>query len=361
VKSRAYAVLVVSFLVAQQDAWSAPYTITDIGNLGGSSIQVTGINLNGEVVGAGFTSGGVNHGFLYSAGVLRDLGTLGGTSSFAYGINDSGVVVGYVMTGSSSPRPITYTISGGFTDLGTVGGPATGVGMGINNSGSIVGTAPQAFRYSGGSTQILGTLGGTYSYARAINSSGQIAGYSDTATAGVSHAFSYTTGSGFTDLGTFGGTNSGAQSINDHGQIVGWANNAGGSQRAFSTTGTGPLKDLGTLGGLSSVAFDVNNGGQIVGFSSTGSATHAFLYDGTSMLDLNSLIGPGTGWTLTNAQAINDAGQIAGYGTIGGQTHVFLLSPVPEPATWVSLISGGAVGAFALFRRRKRKSVRRAR
>ena len=51
------------------------------------------------------------------------------------------------------------------------------------------------------------------------------------------------------------------------------------------------------------------------------------------MLDLNTLIAPGSGWILTEARDINDRGQIVGYGQTTQGTRAFLLTPVPEPAT----------------------------
>jgi len=45
--------------------------------------------------------------------------------------------------------------------------------------------------------------------------------------------------------------------------------------------------------------------------------------------NLNNLIPPGSGFTLTDAPAINDNGQIVATGTsnTSGQTHAFLLTP----------------------------------
>ena len=68
---------------------------------------------------------------------------------------------------------------------------------------------------------------------------------------------------------------------------------------------------------------------------------HAFLFNGTTMTDLNTLINPISGWTLVEAQDINDIGQIVGYGfNSGGQEHAFLLTPVPEPSTGFLLCIG---------------------
>ena len=77
----------------------------------------------------------------------------------------------------------------------------------------------------------LGTLGGSNSYGSAINTSGQIVGYYDTATAGIRHAFLYDGVHGMRDLNSliepFSSTAlTYAAGINDNGQIV--ANNANG-------------------------------------------------------------------------------------------------------------------------------------
>src|SRR4051812_28169634 len=67
----------------------------------------------------------------------------------------------------------------------------------------------------------LGTLpGGTYSYVRAINESGQVVGSAGTADGEV-HAFRWTPSSGMQDLGTLGGSDSYAQAVNAAGQVTG--------------------------------------------------------------------------------------------------------------------------------------------
>jgi hypothetical protein len=55
---------------------------------------------------------------------------------------------------------------------------------------------------------------------------------------------------------------------------------------------------------------------------------------------LNTLIDPLSGWELLSADGINDAGQIIGIGLIGGENRAYLLTPVPEPATWLMLVLG---------------------
>jgi probable HAF family extracellular repeat protein len=109
------------------------------------------------------------------------------------------------------------------------------------------------------------------------------------------------------------------------------------------------MRDLGTLGGSYSSAYGINNYGKAVGFSKNASdADRAFLYDGTSLVDLNSLIDSALGITLTEARDINDNGQIVANG--GGRAY--LLTPVPEPSSILGLVAFGLTGGVAARRQR---------
>jgi probable HAF family extracellular repeat protein len=180
----------------------------------------------------------------------------------------------------------------------------------------------------------LGTLGGSTSDARGINSSGQVVGAADTVS-GSEHTYLWSSGK-MQDLGTLGGAGSGATAINDAGQVIGSADVAGGGYHAFVGTESG-LLDLGTLpGDKSSIAYGMNAAGQVVGTSLTvkdnGSimATRAVLWMNGIAQDLGSLRSntSNTSSLITDiAYGINAAGQVVGWSTVpSGGPHAFLWS-----------------------------------
>jgi probable HAF family extracellular repeat protein len=91
------------------------------------------------------------------------------------------------------------------------------------------------------------------------------------------------------DLGSLGGTGSFANAINNHGQIVGGSQTASGF---FVWEGGGVLTNLKTLGGYTSNRDAINDARQIVGSSkyqhaSTEGPRQAFLWQNGKMTDLN--------------------------------------------------------------------------
>jgi probable HAF family extracellular repeat protein len=115
------------------------------------------------------------------------------------------------------------------------------------------------------------------------------------------------------DLGTLGGEVSDAIWLNDAGDVVGSADLPGGQIHHAVLWKKGKLHDLGTVDGdACSRGRGLNARGQVVGGSSDcHNFLHAFLWeDGGPMVDLNTLIPPGSGVQLTNAFNINDRGEI---------------------------------------------------
>jgi probable HAF family extracellular repeat protein len=91
----------------------------------------------------------------------------------------------------------------------------------------------------------------------------------------------------------------------------------------------------------------VNDRGQVVGVARTASGdSHAFLYSGGAMLDLNDLVEPGTPWPIIHADGINNLGQIAATAYGGGTYRALRLDPINPTATEVedaSAAGGSAV------------------
>ena len=104
-------------------------------------------------------------------------------------------------------------------------------------------------------------------------------------------------------------------------------------------------------------ALGINEAGQIVGTVFHG-ASSAFLTDGQSSWDLNTLVGPGGEFLLTSASDINDLGQIVGrsFDMRDDTDHFFLLTPTatPEPSSILMFALG--VSAYGLRRWAGRKA-----
>jgi probable HAF family extracellular repeat protein len=232
--------------------------------------------------------------------------------SLAADINPAGFVAGEIRNEDGQRRAVLYR-KGHVTDLGTLGGTDS-YATAINGAGTVTGGALdgsnrwRAFRWhSDGGMRDLGTLGGSSSLGIAINQAGQIAGYADVDD-GSFHAFVHD-GTAMRDLGTFGGRNSYAAGINNGGTVVGAAQLENGYRHAFMWTREGGLRDLGTLGGRISAATAVNDSGMVVGASETADRKwHAFLFDGAKMVDLGAMIREGQSY----ATGINAAGDVVG-------------------------------------------------
>lgn len=154
-----------------------------------------------------------------------------------------------------------------------------------------------------------------------------------------------------TDLGTLGGTRSFGADINNSGQVVGDSFVAGDETIRPFLYSNGVMTDLGSLGGFFASATGINDGGQVVGYADSGHGVHAFFHSNGMMHDLNNLISPDSGWSLTFATDINYNGQITGEGYINGQAHGFIATPavVPVPAAaW--LLGSGLLGLVSLAR-----------
>jgi uncharacterized delta-60 repeat protein len=221
----------------------------------------------------------------------------------------------------------TYNI----VDLGVLGDP-TPESVSVNGSAQAAVTLDdgsgnrEAARYSAGSTQNLGTFGGSESIAADINSSGQVAGTAGTGGSNPTFIAFFWDGSTKQNLGTLGGDYSVGEAMNDSGAVVGFSQtgDASNPEHAFLWQ-NGTMTDLGTLGDVSfdkSEAYAINNNGQIAGQTSVSGTTglsieHAFVRTGGTMTDIGTLNQGDT----SQARGINDAGTVVGWSNIAaGET-----------------------------------------
>jgi len=108
------------------------------------------------------------------------------------------------------------------------------------------------------------------------------------------------------------------QGIANGGLVAGTSVDAAGISRAFLYNGTTSI-DLGSFGGPNSRAFAVNRCGQVAGWGQTAAGIpHAFFYNGT-LHDLGTL-GGAESWGVS----ISTCGKVAGWSTIpSGPRHAF--------------------------------------
>ena len=319
--------------------------ITDLGALPGNNNSAAGsINARGWATGQSQTStidpvAGIPEfrGVLWKDRQIIDLGTLdAGTESLGIYVNDAGQVIGF-STISTEFDPLgffgfpTHTFiweDGVKRDIGTLGGadafPATScsgqprnVVVGMSSINSIPNPSSglptvDYFLWKDGKITDLGNLGGTMTgFTGCANHRDQVIGISTLPGDLIAHAFFWADGR-MTDLGTLGGDNSEAIWLNETGEVAGSADLQDQTHHAVVWQG-GKIHDLGTVpGDPCSRGRGLNARGQVVGGSSDCSNfLHAFVWDeNTAMVDLNTVIPPGSGFQLTNAFNINDRGEI---------------------------------------------------
>lgn len=199
----------------------------------------------------------------------------------------------------------------------------------LNNTGQVVGNSTLAANYGdailvANGTQIsLGTLGGSFSHAAAINDLGQVVGYSAVAGDASIHAFLLTPQGGvwFRDSNLDGRNDlmidlveGEATAINNAGQVVG---TFGGG--AFFWDAVNGITTLGN-----GIPTALNDFGQVIGEGGWGSP---FLWDA-----VNGMTYLDTGGFPTFVKAINNAGQIAG--DMWYAVYPMENNPVPWAVEW---------------------------
>jgi len=338
---------------------------------------------------------------------LGDLGTnsAGHTTARAYAVNDANTAVGwaqkYVDGSDLGWRAVRWDGGGSAaTELGNLGTGGTG-GTGarayaVNDANTAVGYAnkfvagryrgERAVRWDAGGTAptelgILGLdiWGETSAYAFAVNNSNTAVGWTEKYVDGSyrgKRAVRWDDGrTAATELGHIGASPTGetatyAYAVNDANTAVGYAakyiDGIWRGSRAVRWDGGGTAAtELGNLGigsdGFTAArALAVSNANTAVGYAAkyvggSGLGQRAVMWgpDGVAV-DLNTLIDPASGWTLTKACDISEDGLWVGGeglydpGSMPAYDRLWLIQ-VPEPAT-LSLL---ALGGLAMIRRRR--------
>jgi probable HAF family extracellular repeat protein len=258
--------------------WTRTTGMRDLGTLGLGAIGLA-VNGKGEVAGVYYPNETAPpRAFFWSEKTgMVDIGVFpGGTTSTAKGINDAGTVVGWSTNGQNALRAFVWTLAGGMKDPGDLGGPGTGA-TAINNLGVIVGWSDRSGNGGTAATrwvpgrppQDLGTPG-VSSEAVAINDAGLIVGEIDVWVNGVfgRHAMYWRERTGMVDIGTLGGRESGATAVNSVGNIFGYSDVPGGTGwHAFEwSAGTG-MNDIFPATGFTWVSGVLDR--TVVAYSST--------------------------------------------------------------------------------------------
>jgi len=346
---------------------------TDLGVLpGGIGSLVFWISANGLMV--GMSDNGQQdplnptlpqiHAVLWEHGQMTDLGTLeGGYDSGAAAINSRGEIAGEAyntipdansMFGYGYQSRAAYWNNGVVQDLGTLGTGTDAVAGLINERGQVVGmsytsSVPNAlcpgisaFTLTTGSfiwdkkngMKDIGGLGGTCTLANDLNNHGQIVGGSALTGDTQVHPFAWNAATGVIDLLDSSDSSYGfAEAENAHGDVAGgtcdavtcyavlWRKSGGRWQKTYLSTVTD-----------NAFSISVNSSEQVIGNVGTTNGSAPFLWeDGSPLVDLNTLIPPGSGLQLYEADEINDRGEIVVQGLdASGNNHAVLLIPCDE-------------------------------
>lgn len=294
-------------------AGAQTYSLSDLGVLPGKVTSVpAALNNQAQVTGTS-AAGAFQSVFCYDNNkkIMEDVSVIPGSMSRGFGINGFGQMVGDSTFGKG--RTIFHAAlftKGSILDLGT-----------LRNSGL-----------------------SDYSRANGINALGQVVGFTGPKLDSTdSRAFAWTTATGMVDLGTLGGTYAQAVAINDAGFVTGNAqlpaSSIGGIQVSHAfiyqpfAVGIEKMRDLGTLGGRYSYGTFINAKNHVVGYSTVNKnddRIHAFLHDGKKMIDLGSLSGASIKSDISFALGVNASDQVVGYSYTPST-----LQPAPQQVAFI--------------------------
>lgn len=262
-------------------AAAAQAKFTQIDFPGAVTTYVFGIDTAGDMVGYYIDATSVAHGFLLSNGNFTTIDAPAASYTYAVGINDRGQIAG-----GSSVGGFIYDVSTSTFTIRTHPGYGGINAQGINNSGTVVGTAfalnRAKRRYTGfeledGTLSPLPPFPEVNSYANAINNAGDVVGDTSRNPPFYYSSFVCRQGSCQTILG--GIKNPQAYGINDADEIVGGYTPDSGQVPSGFVCQNGVVKQLQVPGQNGTFALGVNNEGEVVGFYvDTDAQIHGFIW-----------------------------------------------------------------------------------
>ncbi len=307
------------------------YVVQDLPLVSPFGARVFDLNDAGTAVGHGLTPALQQHALVWPGAGVVDL-TPGNPLAEAQGISAGGLVAGWAQNAAGRTEAARW-VGGERTFLGMLPGHVGSLAQDVNDAGLVAGWSvtsvgdPVASVWSGGTIQ---AIAGTHSWAFAVSETGDVVGRQ---WVGVDIQGFRWRGGQFTVLPDLGPNNASAVGISPLGRIAGSAQVPGGQLHGVVWEPDLSLTDLGPfLGSFSTAANDVNDAGVAVGLAvidPVGEIFYATVWRGAGAEDLNTLIPPGSGWELFNAQAVNARGEIVGTGIrngFGGEKS-FLLRP----------------------------------
>jgi probable HAF family extracellular repeat protein len=257
----------------------------------------------------------------------------------------------------------------GVIDLGALPGDLNSTAAGISNRPVIAATSInsgvfRAFLWNKGRRKALGTLGGSSSFAFAVNRDVEIVGQAALAGDAAQHAFLWVQDT-ISDLGALGGENSVAFDISNQEQIVGQAETPDIDPftgfpvyHAFFWQ-SGVMTDLGGLGGNNSSAQAIDLLGRVTGFAETSTVpdplwgvppVDSFVWQNGTMTDLGKILGG----NFNSAYAINKSGWVAGNADLPGDLTARAFLWAHGTATQLGTLPGDTISAVLAINNRGR-------